>query len=170
MEKTEISIDGSKVSTLDENVVKPMGKLSIDEIKKFDVMDVTLAKYTNKKTHRSSYSYRFVLNGLTLQDQLDESEFKLILLKKNILEERDEIPTRCYVRFVQGTTGSGFVYHSVQLFFVDKIYKCVFLKNSQFELLKAYEEKRLYSPIKWLTSSAIADDNVVLSDEDVAGF
>ena len=174
MEKTEkkVNVESETINnSLDLNdVVKPMGQLTNEEIKKLSIMDVTLVKYTNRKTHRSSYSYKFNLCGLTLSETLDESEYKLILLKKNILEEKDEISTRSYVRFVQGTTSNGYTYHSVQLFFVDKVYKALFLKNSQYELIKAYEDKKLYEPINWLVSSAVADDNVVLSDEDVAGF
>ena len=81
-----MEMNEKKVISEVEEVVKPMSQLSIDEIKTLPIYDLKLVRNHNRKTNRTSYYYLFNLGGLNISDRLEESEYKLILLKKKYRE------------------------------------------------------------------------------------
>lgn len=166
-----MEMNEKKVISEVEEVVKPMSQLSIDEIKTLPIYDLRLVRNHNRKTNRTSYYYLFNLGGLNISDRLEESEYKLILLKKKVLEEKDELTIKSFVRFVKGKTSTDKDYYMVQIFFVSDVFKSKFLSKSEAILLNEYNKMgRLDKKINWLISSVVADDNNVLGEDEVLGF
>lgn len=166
-----MEMNEKKVISEVEEVVKPMSQLSIDEIKTLPIYDLKLVRNHNRKINRTSYYYLFNLGGLNISDRLEESEYKLILLKKKVLEEKDELTIKSFVRFVKGKTSTDKDYYMVQIFFVSDVFKSKFLSKSEAILLNEYNKiGRLDKKINWLISSVVADDNNVLGEDEVLGF
>lgn len=156
---------------LNLEVVKPMGQLSVDEIKELPVYEIKLLRNHNRKTGLTSYRWSLNLGGLNVSDRLDESEYKLILLRKKVLEEKDEVVVKVFARFIKGNTQSGKDYYMFQIFFVNDVYKSKFFTRTEANLLNLYQEmNKLDKKINWLKTSVVADDATTLSEDEVAGF